>query len=123
MPSTATSSQPPLSLGLLCIYKQYKADTETIAGWLKANAVKHGYKFDGQDGTAIRTSDFVPSECLHDPFLGSSLSICPPPFFPLHSDYANLRMFTLPRRTMFRISSTKDFFHSVWQGGSPPNGK
>ncbi|KAJ0117351.1 hypothetical protein J7T55_003765 [Diaporthe amygdali] len=60
MPSTATSSQPPLSLGLLCIYKQYKADTETIAGWLKANAVKHGYKFDGQDGTAIRTSDFVP---------------------------------------------------------------
>lgn len=57
-----TPEQP--SLGLLCTYKQYKADTETIAGWLKANAVKHGYKFDGQDGTSIRTSDFVPSEYL-----------------------------------------------------------
>ncbi|KAI3395818.1 hypothetical protein diail_831 [Diaporthe ilicicola] len=49
-----------LKLGLLCTYKQYKADTETIAGWLKANAVKHGYKFDRKDGISIRTSDFVP---------------------------------------------------------------
>lgn len=54
----------PLSFGLLCVYKQYKADTETIASWLKTNAVKHGYKFDGQDGTTIRTSDFIPSEFL-----------------------------------------------------------
>ncbi|KKY33510.1 hypothetical protein UCDDA912_g06524 [Diaporthe ampelina] len=50
----------PFSLGLLCAYRQYKADTETIAAWLKANAIKHGYKFDGQDGTTICTSDFIP---------------------------------------------------------------
>lgn len=54
----------PLSVGLLCVYKQYKADTETIASWLKANAVKHGYKFDGLDGVIIRTSDFIPSEFI-----------------------------------------------------------
>lgn len=64
----------PSSLGLLCIYKQYKADTETIATWLKANAIKHGYKFDGQDGTTIRTSDFIPSKCLR-PFHSLSLSL------------------------------------------------
>ncbi|KAL1855251.1 hypothetical protein Daus18300_011157 [Diaporthe australafricana] len=56
MPPTPESR----SLGLLSTYKQYKADTEIIAGWLKANAVKHGYKFDRRDGTSIRTSDFVP---------------------------------------------------------------
>ncbi|POS71148.1 hypothetical protein DHEL01_v210456 [Diaporthe helianthi] len=57
---TSTAAPSPLSLGLLSIYKQYKADTETIAGWLKATAVKHGYKLESQDGWTIRTSDFVP---------------------------------------------------------------
>lgn len=57
-------SPAPLSDGLLGIYKQYKADTDTIAAWLKSNAIKHGYKFDGQDGTTIRTSDFIPSQFL-----------------------------------------------------------
>lgn len=61
---TPAATPAPLSLGLLCIYKQYKSDTETIASWLKANAVKHGYKFVGQDGWTIRTSDFIPSEFL-----------------------------------------------------------
>lgn len=59
---TPAPTPAPLSVGLLCVYKQYKADTETIASWLKANAVKHGYKFDGQDGVIIGTSDFIPSE-------------------------------------------------------------
>jgi hypothetical protein len=59
---TPAATPASFSLGLLCTYKQYKADTETIAGWLKATAVKHGYKFDGQNGWTIRTSDFVPSE-------------------------------------------------------------
>lgn len=54
----------PFSVGLLCAYRQYKTDTETIASWLKTTAVKHGYKFDGQDGTTIRTSDFIPSKFL-----------------------------------------------------------
>lgn len=65
-PAAAQPAAPPaFSLGLLCIYKQYKADTETIADWLKTTAIKHGYKSDGQDGWTIRTSDFVPSEFIH----------------------------------------------------------
>lgn len=59
---TPAAAPPVFSVGLLCIYKQYKADTETIADWLKATAVKHGYKSEGQDGWTIRTCDFVPSE-------------------------------------------------------------
>lgn len=61
---TPVPTPAPLSVGLLCVYKQYKTDTETIASWLKTNAVKHGYKFDGQDGVIIRTSDFIPSEFI-----------------------------------------------------------
>lgn len=68
---TPAPTPAPLSVGLLCVYKQYKADTETIAIWLKTNAVKHGYKFDGQDGIIIRTSDFIPSELLQ-PFQSMS---------------------------------------------------
>lgn len=92
----------PFSLGLLCAYRQYKADTETIAAWLKANAVKHGYKFDGQDGTTIRTSDFIPSECLRSlQSLSIRRSFC---LQQLHSIPVELEMVTRPGKYHFAHS-------------------
>lgn len=46
--------------GLLATYRQYKRDTELIAGWLAENASKYGCRPRRRNGAAVMTSEFVP---------------------------------------------------------------